>query len=274
MIFTYLYKVSDELTIFWGVDRTALELASIEILNGDGMRLTDVFEIDTLKIPSTFYDERIDITPIKIKSIGTSVFKRCRCSPIHIKNLEISKEIKSLKKRAFECDYVKIDNIIIPEGITAIPQACFAYNIYLESIHLPSTLKRVSPYAFYSTPNLSEVIIPEKCYKIDMGAFYGSGIKKISLSDNIKTIGKSAFYGCSNLEQIVWPASCDSISENCFYQCRSLKTIIFHSTIKMVEANAFLFSAIDTLDFSESVCVPTGIPIDDGIKIIKPYYSI
>lgn len=76
-------------------------------------------------------------------------------------------------------DFLKEEEIIIPEGVTSIGVTAFSHFTKLRKVVLPSTLERIETSAFYDCKNLEEIEIPEK----------------------VKYLGNNAFKGCSSLKK-------------------------------------------------------------------------
>ena len=72
----------------------------------------------------------------------------------------------------------------------------------IESIRLPSTLRRVEAMTFAGCQNL----------------------KSVKISEGIKYIGEQCFYD-SGVEEVVLPGTLREINENAFKECGNLKTI-------------------------------------------------
>ena len=82
----------------------------------------------------------------------------------------------------------------------------------LHSVVIPSEVSDanrevtgIGDKAFYQTPTIKEVVLP----------------------DTVTFIGELAFAGCTALETIVIPASVTKIDAYAFYGCTSLKSIVF-----------------------------------------------
>lgn len=71
----------------------------------------------------------------------------------------------------------------------------------ISSISLPSTFKIVGASAFIETKNLKELTLPEGSEVIDLEAFSGSSIQKVTLPNTIYHIDRS-FYSCPELTTI------------------------------------------------------------------------
>mgnify|MGYP002680316587 CR=1 FL=1 len=73
----------------------------------------------------------------------------------------------------------------------------------IESIRLPSTLKRIEYQTFY------------KCYNL----------RSVEIPNGVKSIGKKCFQ-FSEIEEITLPATVKKIDENALDHCFSLRTVL------------------------------------------------
>ena len=73
----------------------------------------------------------------------------------------------------------------------------------IESIRLPSTLKRVEPGTFYHCHNLKRVEVQNGTECIGNECFRYSGVKQVTLPGTLREIGKGAFADCQSLG-VVW----------------------------------------------------------------------
>jgi len=117
--------------------------------------------------------------------------------------------------------------IIIPEGVTYIPEDCFR-----------------------DFKNLEEVILPSTITHIGMGAFSGcSSLKKINLPEGLKRVDDFCFAGCSSLEEITFPKSLRYIDTGVFSSCVNLKTLNLHDDITYID-NFGLYNCHSLENFS------------------------
>lgn len=126
-----------------------------------------------------------------------------------------------------------LEELILPEGITGIGEFAVAYAINLNSLKLPSTLKKIGKSAFTDCIELSpdvftlpaslehienqafyqcrslkgELILPDGLKSIKTGAFYHAKISNANFPESLEYIGADAFSGC-NLESISLPNDC------------------------------------------------------------------
>ena len=95
---------------------------------------------------------------------------------------------------------VNLRSIVVPEGVTTIPQYMFRECTSLRSITLPSTLTKIEYGAFENCTGLSSIVIP----------------------DGVTSIGSNAFESCTEMKSIAVPESVNAIGSNAFYNCTSL----------------------------------------------------
>ncbi len=92
--------------------------------------------------------------------------------------------------------------LVLPEGMTEIPEKAFYGFVGLTKITLPSTITKIGNNAFYGCTGLKEIVLPEGLTFIGDRAFAYSGLTSIVLPAKITTMGKEAFRG-SALESAV-----------------------------------------------------------------------
>ncbi len=97
-----------------------------------------------------------------------------------------------------EEDDVKIEKLVIKEGITSVSDYLF-YNEGLKSVKFPSTLKSIGKYSFALNNSLKNVKLPKKLKTIGDKAFLQKYNKKqkysksVTIPKSVKKIGKNAF---------------------------------------------------------------------------------
>ena len=69
----------------------------------------------------------------------------------------------------------------------------------LESVTLPSTLKRIEYRAFAQCRNLRKVQLPEGLEFIGKGCFANCGLEEVVLPSSVRTVGTAAFQNCERL---------------------------------------------------------------------------
>jgi len=120
----------------------------------------------------------------------------------------------------------KLEEVIIPEGVTEIPD-----------------------YAFYGCTSLKTVKLPSTLKTIGIGAFYGcTSLVSINIPDSVEELKNTCFYGCTSLDLIHIPNSIKVIGEEVFVNCNALDSHVFElpNCIESIASNAFNLNGTDT----------------------------
>ena len=133
---------------------------------------------------------------------------------------------------------------VSPDGmtVTSIGYAAFEDNSTIESIIIPSSVIRISEYAFKNASALRTVYILEgsSLERIGTSAFENcDALEEIKLPEGLTLLGKRAFYDCNSLIYIKFPSTLETIPEKAFYLCFGLNSITLPEGVKVLEANAF-----------------------------------
>ena len=105
-----------------------------------------------------------------------------------------------------------ITKVVIEEGVTSIGNYAFSLSEMLSSIEMPSTLKRIGDYAFWSG------------FAVTYG--YGEPFSLV-IPEGVESIGECAFESCRGFESVILPKSLKSIGENAFAECDIPKVISY-----------------------------------------------
>ena len=137
----------------------------------------------------------------------------------------------------------------------------------VSEISIPSFIKYIEQYAFYSVKSIKNVYFPtnSNIQKIERFAFAYTSIESISIPSTVTDICKCAFYECkelkkvvfhensklqkiekyafsnSSIESIVIPSNVTIIGKYAFSECRNLKKVEFNgnSNLRIIEQFAF-----------------------------------
>lgn len=146
----------------------------------------------------------------------------------------------------FMIDGTEVFDLIIPEGVTAVPNNAFNSYVGLKSVVLASSINTIGSAAFANCQNLKSVSSAgdgiETLYN---GAFQGcSSLTSVTLPSTVKDIGKSAFQGCSSLTTLTWPINLVSLGDSAFKDCSNLKSADLTS---ISEINKYAFYGCTSL---------------------------
>ena len=117
-----------------------------------------------------------------------------------------------------------------------IPRVKYEYSPQYNGYLITKSYGQVSSYEIPSTYRGKDVV------GIADGAFQEKDkLKSLDLSNtNIKIIGQGAFFNCSILETIIFPSSLEIIDNNAFMACSSIKTIdLSHTTLNILGGSVF-----------------------------------
>ena len=187
--------------------------------------------------------EKIQI-PKSLKSGSSALY-----GANELKKVEFEEGTETIITRICSVDYSenKIEEIIIPDGVTEIWDSAFAGCKNIKDIKLPETLESIGYYAFGSCTGLESIKIPSK----------------------VKTIGREAFEYCSNLKKIILPESVESIGTDAFSGCNEEFTIYgYEGTYAQQYANEnnIPFKLADDDDFDDNNYIYGNLTLIDPLN--------
>lgn len=140
--------------------------------------------------------------PSSVETIGYGAFSNCQ----NLTQINYPLNLSKVDDLEPPFSSPKLTSIVIPEGVTSIPDNCFDSCRNLRSISLPSTLKSIGKFSFSACTSLISIQLP----------------------DSVETIGEFAFASCPSLIEINYPASLKSINgyNAPFDSCSALTRLI------------------------------------------------
>ena len=142
----------------------------------------------------------------------------------------------------------KLHTVVIPEKISeadrevsAIGPRAFYQTPTIKEVILPDTVTSIGEMAFAGCTALEKIVIPASVTTIDDYAVYGcTSLKSIVFEGKeIKTLGDFAFLECSALAEIELPEGLESIGKQAFGKCKSITKLTTPSTLKTIGELAF-----------------------------------
>lgn len=178
----------------------------------------------------------------------------------------------AMERPSFRND-ADIERVVLPEGLTTLPDGYFYNCINLKEVELPSTLTEVSRYAFYGCASLQRITIPPHVTAIGEFAFNGcASLEEMVLPATVTTIGTAAFALCTNLKKLTipetaritaigshWVQDCHDIEPltipedleilrtSFLYNCPNTTKALVPPAVKEMEENVFFKSAVKTV---------------------------
>ena len=170
-------------------------------------------------------------------------------------------------------DRLKINKVVIKEGVTNIGDQAFQYCSGLTSVTIPNSVTNIGESAFYYCSGLTSITIPKSVTNIRYWTFQGcSGLTSITIPNSVTSIGEDAFKGCSGLTSIIVekgntnydsrdncnaiietksntlingckntiiPNSVTGIGNNAFYNCSGLTSITIPNSVTSIGSYTF-----------------------------------
>lgn len=145
--------------------------------------------------------------------LGASTFKGC----ISLTSVKLPSRMTSLGTNAFE--NTGITTIELPEGISSIPDSCFAGCTKLESIVIPEAVTAIRQYAFYNCSSLTSIKIPSALQAI------GESYSNTEDPSSGRYREGWTFAGCTALTEIVLPVTVEQVQRSEFEGWTASQTI-------------------------------------------------
>ena len=130
-----------------------------------------------------------------------------------------------------------ITSIVLPDGITELPDECFRACGKLSSVTLPSNLRSMGEYCF-SGNAIESISLPKTLTSLGEYCFGGCKLTSIHLPDGITSLPGDCFHGCSSLVEITMSDGVTSFGERCFTDC-SFKSFDFPDALETIGVYAF-----------------------------------
>ena len=203
--------------------------------------------------------------PSSLKFVGDKAFYECtNIEDVYVSNVSHWLSIE------FEYNYRPICNeydptgvnlyfggelateIVIPEGITELPDSAFRGCKSITKAILPSSLTSIGDCAFeYSTIN--EVVFPSGLVEIGSRAFAYTLLTEITIPSGVEYM-HDAFSNCKSLEKIEFEEGFKEISDFAFEYCYALKTINLPSSLERIGSYAFSYC-----ESIENITIPSNV---------------
>ncbi len=171
--------------------------------------------------------------PQTLVSVGREAFSGCAA----LETLVLPDSVESLGYQAFY-NCTKLSNLHLPASWTACPSyngintgisyqgRLFVGCKALTEIVLPEGMTQIPDYAFYNASYLQSITVPESITELKEYAFAGcSALTQISLPQTLVSVGRQAFSSCTSLETLVLPDSVESLGHQAFYDCTKLSDL-------------------------------------------------
>ncbi|MAH60705.1 MAG: hypothetical protein CMF42_00165, partial [Legionellales bacterium] len=173
------------------------------------------------------------------------LFPEKKLSNVPIKDIfkgQTAIEDIEIDKRAFAG--AEIDTLVIPGGVTAIPDACFRAS-KITTLTLPSTLSTIGIEAFAEAA-IDILAIPEGVTALPKYCFRAANITTLQLPSTLSTIDISAFAG-AEIDTLEIPGGVTAIPDACF-KASKINKLQLPSALSTIGIRTFAGAEIDTLE--------------------------
>ena len=193
------------------------------------------------------------VLPEGLKSIEYSAFSNCS----KLSRIDFPDSLESLGENAFAGSGLTALNI--SPKLKEIPRYAFS-NTRLEEVTIPETVTALDESCFQNNPRLTQVTLPDTDIIMDSGCFSScSSLRSVHLSNQCKELPRSCFRQDYSLTELEIPESCTRIGILCFQECIGLRSITIPSGVREIEDEAF------------SGCLNLKqVTFSDGIQTIGP----
>lgn len=152
----------------------------------------------------------------------------------------------SISQKNNQFTFLENERIIV--GKSEPSQNCFDVIEFacrdISQILIPSTIKKISPFAFFECFNLNKVEFSDDSKLVSIGnnAFAFSNVYGIKIPKKVENINEKAFQGCLKLISIEFLGEKLTINCFCFCKCPCLSVASFpNSHIVFINNDAFVY---------------------------------
>ena len=214
----------------WTYDTTMTRVMTVSL--AQGLYFTPV------PASHSYYAVQIVIEDTNGEQYATDLFEvsNTHTHSIHISQTENGRlSFYLYSDHAEVCKYEGTDtSITIPDYVKGLPVTDIVYigevstnwQTGLQSITLPSTLKRILGHAFNSCKYLTTINLPDGLEYVGARAFNGcESLETVVFPDSVTYIGDACFDACTNLKSVTLPSSLTYLPNGLFIDCPALESI-------------------------------------------------
>lgn len=231
------------------------------------------------------------VLPEGLSMVGNAAFAHCEeLKYISIPNSVVEMGKKTCKNGMFE-GCTKLEEVVLPQGITYIGDRFFWECGSLKSVDIPTGVREIGACAFARCSQLESIVIPSTVEVIHRSAFsLCYSVRSIYMPDSVVVLGGDGpdknpplfsfvglFYRLRKLEDVRLPSKLDKIRERDFLGCRKLAKIDIPDAVTEIERSAFsgcdslasvsLSKSLKSIQENafwncrslESICLPDGL---------------
>ncbi|MBD5383541.1 MAG: leucine-rich repeat domain-containing protein [Ruminococcaceae bacterium] len=136
-------------------------------------------------------------------------------------------------KRYLQPDNSAVTEIEIPSSfrfvkVGSIAPRAFKDAVYLKSVTVPDTVRRIGGRAFENCASLESIALPAGLKITDGGLFNRcNSLRRVELPEGVDIIRPNTFSQCPELEEVVLPKGMCMLLGNAFIDCPKLRRVVF-----------------------------------------------
>ena len=175
--------------------------------------------------------------PDSVTFIGRSAYENCEA----LTSFHYPLNLASVGGEKILAGCASLETVVVPEGVTALPDSVFRGANCLKEIQLPSTLTAIGANAFYGCSSVTELTIQEGLETAGNYAFYGmTSLTSADLPDSVTFIGNNAYENCTSLTSFHYPLNLASVGGgSIFANCPMLESITVPEGVTILPENVF-----------------------------------
>lgn len=131
-----------------------------------------------------------------------------------------------------------LESVALPSTLRRIEYSAFQACMRLKSVSLPAGVSRLGKQCFYLSA-LEQITLPPALRVIEKNAFRECKLRSIRLPEGLEEIGLQAFFGCG-FEDVELPASLRVLTQGAFTKCACLRTVRFGAGLEVLGTDEYL----------------------------------
>jgi hypothetical protein len=153
----------------------------------------------------------------------------------YIRNMIKKIRVPDGTKKLSSCSGLNsLEEIIIPDSVTEIPDSCFTYCEKLCKVVMPTYCK-LGRFIFQDCTSLKEIHI--KNASLSEMTFYNSSLERISFTGSVEDFPNFCFN--DNLKYIEFKKNINKLGKYVLSYKPKLEKVIFHGSVDLIEDDAF-----------------------------------
>ena len=137
------------------------------------------------------------------------------------------------------------DTVTLPTEIDGFNVVPYCFRSSAETLIIPNGVSKIPDFAFYCNPCVKNVVLPDSLVEIGHKAFMRCGsLAELHIPDSVTNLGDNICEECSALENVILPNDLVVIPNSAFRDCMSLSEIDFPQSLERIEEMAFMASGL------------------------------